>query len=416
MPAAAPPHAPPVWRRVQHWAVVVLAAVLPIGKFPAEATLVIGLLAWLAGMVVGRRRPTVFKNPLTWLLAAWFLVAACSMHNSSDLHASFRGLWKLLKYFSLYLLVLDTVDSPAALRRVLVGMATGLLVVVGDGCWQAVFGQDLIYRRALAYTFVTVSRVTATFDHPDNLAIYLVSVAPIMLALGLRGERRWRRPLLALVGVTAIVLALSRTRVGLLGLLGALLMLSCWLRHWVPAALAGARAVLQLFITPAAVRAWAATQPTLLHWLTEPERLMYWQAALNMIQAHPVIGVGVNTFVKAYPAFRTAGDHFDTIGPYAHNQYLQLTAELGLVGLAVFLLVLARVFAALQRQLASRQHRPFEAAVSAGIGSGFVGYLITGGLESSFYYLRGSLTFWLLVGLLMAVEGWSSHAAAPKPQ
>ena len=383
---------------------------LPIGKLLAEASLVIGLLAWGVRMVLERRRPLIPNSPLNLLLLLWFITALCSMSNSIDAAASLKGLWKLLKCFALFVLIVETVDSRESLRRVVGGCLLGLSLLVADGLWQAVFGRDLVYGKA-PHVFGGATRIIATFDHPANLAIHLVSLCPLALACGLLGPRRWRLPLVGLTVLTTVMVLLSLTRGGLLGFVGSMAMLAYWLRRWAPAALGALAAWIQAATVPPAVKAWSDTMPTVLEKLTQPERLMYWQAAVNMVKAHPVIGVGVNTFVKAYPSYRIPGDKYGEVGPYAHNQYLHITAELGFAGLAIFLVLVGKLLLAIRRTVERRATAPDEAVVSAGLGAGLVGYLIIGGLESSLFYGRGSMTFWMLAGLIVAADALARRPA-----
>jgi O-antigen ligase len=130
-----------------------------------------------------------------------------------------------------------------------------------------------------------------------------------------------------------------------------------------------------------------------------------------MVKAHPLIGVGTNTFARAYPSYHIAGDPFIDIGPYAHNQYLHLAAELGWVGVAVFSILLVGVFLAIRRCLAARASAPYEAIVSAGLGAGLIGFLVVGLFESSLFHARGPMRFWFLVGLIMAVDAIRTRGA-----
>ena len=400
-------------RRLQEWAVLAFAVTLPLGQAPPEIALGIGLAVLVLRTALGQRRPLLPPSPLNVFLLLWFLVAVVSMHNSVDLQASVTGLRKLLKWFGLYLLVMDTVDSPSMLARLLRACLLGLAIEVSDGLWQAATGYDFVYHRASHRAFETVRRVTGSFRHPADVSIYLVSVCPFAVALGLRGDRRWRWPLLGLSGFTIAMLLLCLNRAGILALVGSMAVLALLLRHWAPIALAMAGAAVQAATVPGPVREWSATMPTLLQKLAEPERLMYWRTALNMVQAHPWFGVGVNTFVKAYPAYRTASDPYGQIGPYAHNQYLHLAAELGLVGLAVFLALLLCVGVSLRRTLKARHDAPALAAAAAAVGAGLVAYLIMGCLESALFYGRLSLTFWLLIGLAMATVRMVDRPAIP---
>ena len=99
--------------RIQLWCVVVFAAVLPVGKSPAEIALGVGVAVWLARTAVGHRRPVISSNPLTVWLIAWFLVGLVSISNSVDIGTSLRGLQKLIKHFAWYLVVIDAVLGGA---------------------------------------------------------------------------------------------------------------------------------------------------------------------------------------------------------------------------------------------------------------------------------------------------------------
>jgi putative inorganic carbon (hco3(-)) transporter len=61
------------------------------------------------------------------------------------------------------------------------------------------------------------------------------------------------------------------------------------------------------------------------------ERLSHWQAALNMAQANPWLGVGFGNYEAAYPAYRLINWH-EPLG-HAHNYYLNILAETGIIGL-----------------------------------------------------------------------------------
>ncbi|MBZ0299731.1 MAG: O-antigen ligase family protein, partial [Anaerolineae bacterium] len=61
------------------------------------------------------------------------------------------------------------------------------------------------------------------------------------------------------------------------------------------------------------------------------ERLAHWQAALNMARSQPWIGVGLGNYEIAYPTYRLINWH-EPLG-HAHNYYLNILAEGGIIGL-----------------------------------------------------------------------------------
>jgi O-antigen ligase len=79
-------------------------------------------------------------------------------------------------------------------------------------------------------------------------------------------------------------------------------------------------------------------------------RLPLWHAALDMIQTHPLTGIGIGAYPlnahsyshgnEAIPPAADVIREGSTISSIAHNEYLQTAAEIGLIGLALYLSVL----------------------------------------------------------------------------
>ena len=399
--------------RIQLWCVVVFAAVLPVGKSPAEVALGVGVAVWLARTVLVHRRPIIPSNPLTIWLIAWFLIGLVSISNSVDIGTSLRGLQKLVKHFAWYLVVIDAVRSSAALRRVVWGVLAGLGVLIADTWWQAAVGWDLFYGNPPTTALEgAVRRLQGPFDHPASLAIHLVTFLPVLFAWTSQGlPTRQRRVWWVLGGGGLLALVFSWNRGGFAGLLVGLAVLAIGLRRWAPLIIAAATAALQVLLLPPAVKTWVAGMPSLLHQFTQPDRLVIWQTAWDMIRAHPILGVGINAFAQTYPAYAAPEAQYGSVGPYAHNLYLHMAAELGVAGFVILVGIVARLVWGAVRQLREHAGGGPDAAIGAGFVAGLAGYLTVGLVESSLYYGRGSLTFWLIAGLLVAWEQFMSVAS-----
>jgi O-antigen ligase len=72
------------------------------------------------------------------------------------------------------------------------------------------------------------------------------------------------------------------------------------------------------------------------------ERLAHWQAALNMAQDELWLGVGFGNYGAVYPDYMLL-NWPDALG-HAHNYYLNLLAEIGVIGLGAYLLLWTAVF------------------------------------------------------------------------
>ncbi|MBE2266809.1 MAG: O-antigen ligase family protein, partial [Anaerolinea sp.] len=67
------------------------------------------------------------------------------------------------------------------------------------------------------------------------------------------------------------------------------------------------------------------------------ERAAHWQAAIAMATAHPWLGIGFGNYEDAYPAYRLINWEFP-LG-HAHNYYLNVLAETGMIGLAAYIVL-----------------------------------------------------------------------------
>src|SRR5204862_2980765 len=97
------------------------------------------------------------------------------------------------------------------------------------------------------------------------------------------------------------------------------------------------------------------------------ERMAHWQSGWYMFLDHPVFGVGIGNYPAAYVHYYLPGWP-EPLG-HAHNYYLNTAAEVGLIGLAALLWLLAAASALLLRGLRRAQAPLERALLAAGLGS-----------------------------------------------
>jgi O-antigen ligase len=95
--------------------------------------------------------------------------------------------------------------------------------------------------------------------------------------------------------------------------------------------------------------------------LASPDRAAEAGAAVRLAAAHPVSGAGPGQVVLAWHD----DDGRRLVAHYAHNEYLQTAAELGLVGLALVVVLAAAVV----REVRRRHLDPVRAAAAAGLAA-----------------------------------------------
>lgn len=90
------------------------------------------------------------------------------------------------------------------------------------------------------------------------------------------------------------------------------------------------------------------------------ERIAHWQAALNMAQSSPILGVGLGNYEIVYDQYRLI--NWKAPLGHAHNYYLNTLAETGFVGLVAYLAFWLAIFHVTWR---ARSHPdPFARAIA----------------------------------------------------
>jgi putative inorganic carbon (HCO3(-)) transporter len=135
-------------------------------------------------------------------------------------------------------------------------------------------------------------------------------------------------------------------------------------------------------------------------------RLDEWRVALRIAEGHPVGGVGLGNYQTVEPSYATQTFNLEfssfivTARLVAHNTYLQMAAELGLVGLALFLTILALPLRLAERALSGleRERDELEFYVR-GLLAGTVGMLV------AYVFLSAEFEkpLWLVLALLASV-------------
>ena len=134
----------------------------------------------------------------------------------------------------------------------------------------------------------------------------------------------------------------------------------------------------------------------------QESRLIVWRDSWRMIKDFPIFGSGFGTFLTTYPAYRTVPGKF--IYDHAHNDYLEILTDGGLVGfllVSLFLLVLFRNTLAV---LAKRRDH-FATLLTVGSMSGIVALLLHSVTDFNMHNGANGLYFFLLCGILVS----SSH-------
>lgn len=126
------------------------------------------------------------------------------------------------------------------------------------------------------------------------------------------------------------------------------------------------------------------------------ERLAHWQAAVRMAEERPIFGVGFGNYEAAYEKFALV--NWPLALGHAHNYYLNLLAETGLVGLIAYL-VMGLIIIRLTFRAIQQASTPIERGMAVGL-MGIWTHLSIHSLFDKLYVNNLFLVTGVLLGLL----------------
>ena len=306
-----------------------------------------------------------------------------------------------------YFLVIALIDNKEKFKWAMFVFSTAALGTAFYGLFQYVSGQfDMTWVDKELFSDLGL-RVYSTFENPNVYGEYLLLATPLTFAMTFMAKRIiGRLYYLASTCVLLCVLALTYSRGCYLALLLAfavflfyasrrLLAIGCIAMLFVP------------FALPASIINRFASITNLADSSTS-YRLNIWEGTLKMISDFWYMGIGHGTeaFNSVYPYYSLNS----IVAPHSHNLFLQLTVEMGVWGLIVFLLVLFSFFndsvSAIKKQTLT-SNRVF---IAAGIAA-IVGFLFQGVFDYVFYNYRVFLIFFIVIGLLTSYNSIARQEA-----
>ncbi|MCX5734927.1 MAG: O-antigen ligase family protein, partial [candidate division NC10 bacterium] len=359
-------------------------------KTPLDFPLLAFLLLFLIQMVVGfpwgwsgsgalERMTAMAVEKPGWLP---FLSGTLDYHGTREAFVLF------CVYAGVFYLVVSSLRSRLQMNRFLTGVCAFAAFVAFYGLLEFLSGNQSIF----GYKAHASGRLRGTFVNPDHFAAYLAMAIPMMTALlvgvGARRRRRRhhhggeasggdapqavsgssgaddertslfdrerrmrptdnesRRMLLGISSTVSITaLAFTMSRGGIIGfLVGALVFVSLlWIRE------PGHRkrlAGVGIALATVTLIMWIGAEPILQRFgLLEVDsisRAMLYRDVSQMIQTFPILGAGLGTFVRVFPRFAAPEFTFEKFASHAHNEWLELTADGGLIALCLLLVALA---------------------------------------------------------------------------
>ncbi len=316
----------------------------------------------------------------------------------------------MLRYILIFFIIAEEIKDVRQIKKIILSAAIGIILASFDGMWQVATGRDFI-RGYAPVVNIGLVRATAAFKDSNILGIYLSALAPLVFGLTLYYYQKEKKALMLMVSFVALVgIALTYSRPTLLAIYIALFFLGIARKDKRMVILLITLLLIAPFLLPKSVKDWAKeANYNPFRFMCNDDRIAVYRNSLNMIKEHPFTGLGVNTYMKNYKNYREPVEYRGIVTKdymYAHNNFLHMAAEIGLIGLGIFIWLLYKLF----RQcgdIYKRLKDEYLRIVSLSLSTCLIAFLVNGLTESSLYYSRVAIIFWYIAGLSLALKKFS---------
>lgn len=365
------------------------------------------------------RRVQVPPGGLAWIL---FLVyGLCLMPRAAVPYEARMELLRLASWIGAYW-AWSELASRHGRWRVLLGLVFFAVTLIA---WYAVIqhcrGSRLVLNleRPPGYFM----RASGTYFCPNHFAALLEIVIPFALALLFTGSAGV--PLRLLAGYSLILLLpvmfLTQSRSGWIGTAAGVV---------VTALLLAARRSRKLLLVLALLLPLVLAAAAGILWTVSPmvrervvgaslgapdsavrARLETWEDTVRMIRDRPWTGFGPGSFQWVFPSYKTRGGQM--LYNYTHNEYLQLLAENGVIGLALIAALVLGVVVRLLRRIGTVA-RDKDAGLIAGLLGSLAAVLAHAVFDFNLHLFSNNHILVLLAGVVVA-SLYASEELKPRP-
>ncbi|MDI6642041.1 MAG: tetratricopeptide repeat protein [Elusimicrobiota bacterium] len=311
---------------------------------------------------------------------------------------------------AIFFLTVNIITEKNSRNIVICGFIVGSTLATIYGLLQH-WGNIVIFRWTISVP--QVGRVMSTFGNPIFFAAHLVIFLPVVLGMILyvvTGKKKkfwlWRFTIfIILIGIFLATLAaiyFTKTRAAWIGLAVSIVIFGI--------INLGSKKMKITFISISAVTFIVFVIITWQVWLRHQAHPVIWRDTLNMWLHYPVFGTGHGTFHINFP--RYASPQLLKIWPQkaaiindAHNEYIQILSETGIVGFAIFVAILLGFFKhGLKLRTELFQSDPRSSYIVAGSISSVAGIIVQNFFSVDMRFIISAFYMFLVMGILYSYE------------
>ena len=398
----------------------------PIKNLTFSLLVILGLVLW-GFNVLKKEEFKIIPNSLNIPVLSFIIICVLSLIWSNSPFVSLKELPLFLAGPLLYFIIVNNIYNGRQINRII-----GAVIIVG-----ALFGiYGILQYNGIDFSFWIGNygrgKVFGLFGNAGYFAEYLTLILPIAVSLFLVSKNKITKSLF-LIGIlpisSAIVLTLTRTPY-LSIVISFIFMLFLFIISWGKEFFKENKKIFIVIFLAIIIIISLIVVPNPLNkpgtviskiksrisvdQLTENHnirrRIATWKFTINLIKDHPLLGSGIGTFKYnslAYQAkFFDQGDN-RALYPYgfadrAHNEYLQLWAELGIIGLIIFIWLIFAYFN-YGLKILKREKDRYKQGIIIGLMGSVTAFLVDSLLWFPLHHSFTSFLFWLCLGLLVVI-------------
>jgi putative inorganic carbon (hco3(-)) transporter len=387
---------------------VVFVIFSPFSIAGAQIGLGIGLLGWLIKIIYNRKlnwASSYLEKPFLIYLLALFISALFAYNRFNSLRA-IGDEWLVLIFF---LMVNNLKDLKLIRKLIFIIISISSLVAI-YAIWQHYTGIDL-YRGKMLDFIAEAGKYRSAGNFSLSLAygFYAMLIGILSFCLAVYEESKWRKHLFyfaAMLCTTANLFTYSRsTLVSQIAIVFLFFVLNWNKKKFLLPVLA--YFVLIYAIDPhillrseQALRAQTLEQADI--------RTTIWTTSFKIFLHRPIAGVGFNNFGGFYEKYKPEGS--PTFG-HAHNDFLNVAANAGIIGLVAFVGLMFSILRNLIRNF-KRTKEKFSLGISNAVFVSFVAYLVASQFQCYYIDAVDGLIFFFVLGLGQTVDNYQRKVEA----
>lgn len=386
------------------WCLYAIVFAAPFSKSISEIGITLAIAVWITQKLLNRDLKLAHIE-LGIALAVFVIATLPSFSNTAYTSLSIKALFtKVLKYVLLCVVMADTIRTKERLKDLLTVAFLSIVIITIDG-----YVQHYLTRVDLLHNYPSFSSrlthmaggffrgyPTASFPYPNDLAAWiLLALLPLACITLFDMKKSGFRYLTGFVSVALFYLFfLAKARGAWMGLGISMLYIAFSKRKlWI--------VLLLVLVLSASVLVKTEMTHAIFATGSLSDRVSMLGTSWQIFAKHPIIGNGLNTFFVNFKKYRN-DEWKDKKGSYAHNCYLQMAADTGIVGLAGFLFLIASYFQVAIRALKVIKDDFFRTALW-GISIGVFAFLVHSFFDTNLYSLNLATLFWFAIGTSLAI-------------